>query len=381
MLTLSQFEIIRPAYESSQEETLNWLIQAHTQSEAYAQGKKTEQIQPFTLKLKQKLDHVACKPNRISKRGHILSDFLHTEWGKMRVYRLEESSFGVDLTTRAKIFSDQVEAAFEQFYPKSAVPPDHLIHVTCTGYVSPSGGQKMVSQRGWGEKTVVSHVYHMGCSASIPALRLAQGSLQAESCIDIVHTEICSLHTNPSLHELNQLVSQSLFADGFIKYRAQASCSFEHFQLYILHEELVSNSFNAMYWKMENWGFSLSLSQEIPALIARSIYPYLVRMSQKSGFTVEYILENALFAIHPGGPKIVQSIQAVLGLSFAQVSHCKLILQQFGNMSSATLPHVWKEILEDPKVTSGSLIVSLAFGPGLTICGSIMEKRLPPCGY
>ena len=379
MLTLSQFEIIRPTYESSQEETLNWLIQAHTQSEAYTQGKQAEQIQPFTLNLKQKLDHVACKPNRISKRGHVLSDFLHTEWEKMKVYRLEESSFGVDLTTRSKIFSDQVEAAFEQFYPESATSPDHLIHVTCTGYVSPSGGQKMVSQRGWGEKTVVSHVYHMGCSASIPALRLAQGSLQAEDCIDIVHTEICSLHTNPSLHELNQLVSQSLFADGFIKYRAQSSCSSEHFQLYILHEELVSNSFNAMHWKMENWGFALSLSQEIPALIAQSIYPYLVRMSQKSGFTTEYILQNALFAIHPGGPKIVQSIQAVLGLSFAQVAHSKFILQQFGNMSSATLPHVWKEILEDSKVVSGSLIVSLAFGPGLTICGSIMEKRLP-CG-
>ncbi|MFI0477580.1 MAG: 3-oxoacyl-[acyl-carrier-protein] synthase III C-terminal domain-containing protein [Candidatus Rhabdochlamydia sp.] len=376
---MSQFEIIRPTYESSQEETLNWLIQAHTQSEAYTQGKQAEQIQPFTLNLKQKLDHVACKPNRISKRGHVLSDFLHTEWEKMKVYRLEESSFGVDLTTRSKIFSDQVEAAFEQFYPESATSPDHLIHVTCTGYVSPSGGQKMVSQRGWGEKTVVSHVYHMGCSASIPALRLAQGSLQAEDCIDIVHTEICSLHTNPSLHELNQLVSQSLFADGFIKYRAQSSCSSEHFQLYILHEELVSNSFNAMHWKMENWGFALSLSQEIPALIAQSIYPYLVRMSQKSGFTIEYILQNALFAIHPGGPKIVQSIQAVLGLSFAQVAHSKFILQQFGNMSSATLPHVWKEILEDSKVVSGSLIVSLAFGPGLTICGSIMEKRLP-CG-
>lgn len=381
MLTLSQFETIRPIYESSQEETLSWLVQAHTQSEAYTQGKKTEQIQPFALNFKQKLDHVACKSNRIAKRGHVLRDFLHTDWEKMMVYRLEESSFGVDLTTRSKIFSDQVESAFEQFYPPSAISPDHLIHVTCTGYVSPSGGQKIVSQRGWGEKTIVSHVYHMGCSASIPALRLAQGSLLTEKYIDIVHTEICSLHTNPSLHELNQLVSQSLFADGFIKYRAQAECSsFEHFQIYVLHEELVSNSSHAMHWSVENWGFALSLSQEIPALIAQSIYPYLIRMSQKSGFTVEYILQNALFAIHPGGPKIVQSIQAVLGLSFAQVAHSKLILQQFGNMSSATLPHVWKEILEDQSVIPGSLIVSLAFGPGLTICGSIMEKKESSCG-
>jgi predicted naringenin-chalcone synthase len=181
------------------------------------------------------------------------------------------------------------------------------------------------------------------------------------------------------LHELHQLVSQSLFADGFIKYRVQSTCSEDHFLMYLLHEELVSNSSHAMYWNMENWGFALSLSQEIPTLIAQSIYPYLVRMSQKSGFTVEYILQNALFAVHPGGPKIIQSIQAVLGLTFSQVAHSKLILQHFGNMSSATLPHVWKEILEDQNVISGSLIVSLAFGPGLTICGSIMEKR-SSCG-
>lgn len=379
MFTLSQFETIRPPYESFQEETLNWLVQAHTQSEAYNQGKKTEQVQSFSLHFKQKLDRVACKSNRISKRGHVLSDFLHTEWEKMKVYRLEESSFGVDLTTRSKIFSDQVESVFEQFYLSCSEPPDHLIHVTCTGYVSPSGGQKMVSQKGWGEKTIVSHVYHMGCSAAIPALRLARGSLLTEKCIDIIHTEICSLHTNPSLHDLHQLVSQSLFSDGFIKYRVQANCSVEHFQISTLHEELVSNSSHAMYWNVENWGFSLSLSQEIPSLIAQSIYLYLVRMSQKSGLSVEYVLQNALFAIHPGGPKIVQSIQSILGLKFAQVAHSKLILHRFGNMSSATLPHVWKEILEDQNVIPGSLIVSLAFGPGLTICGSIMKKR-SSCG-
>jgi len=43
-------------------------------------------------------------------------------------------------------------------------------------------------------------------------------------------------------------------------------------------------------------------------------------------------------------------------------------------MSSATLPHVWKAILDDDAVPSGTLIVSLAFGPGLTIAGAILRK-------
>ena len=43
-------------------------------------------------------------------------------------------------------------------------------------------------------------------------------------------------------------------------------------------------------------------------------------------------------------------------------------------MSSATLPHVWMRLLEDDAVASGTLVVSLAFGPGLTICGGIFRK-------
>ena len=43
-------------------------------------------------------------------------------------------------------------------------------------------------------------------------------------------------------------------------------------------------------------------------------------------------------------------------------------------MSSATLPHVWKAVLEDAAVKPGRLIVALAFGPGLTISGAILRK-------
>jgi predicted naringenin-chalcone synthase len=43
-------------------------------------------------------------------------------------------------------------------------------------------------------------------------------------------------------------------------------------------------------------------------------------------------------------------------------------------MSSATLPHVWKAILEDDAIPGKTLIVSLAFGPGLTLSGGILQK-------
>jgi predicted naringenin-chalcone synthase len=50
------------------------------------------------------------------------------------------------------------------------------------------------------------------------------------------------------------------------------------------------------------------------------------------------------------------------------------VLADCGNMSSATLPHIWKLLLEDPAVPPGTLIPSMAFGPGLTVCGAVLQK-------
>ncbi len=48
------------------------------------------------------------------------------------------------------------------------------------------------------------------------------------------------------------------------------------------------------------------------------------------------------------------------------------VLFRFGNMSSATLPHVWTTLVNDASVAVGTPVVSLAFGPGLTMCGALM---------
>jgi hypothetical protein len=45
-----------------------------------------------------------------------------------------------------------------------------------------------------------------------------------------------------------------------------------------------------------------------------------------------------------------------------------------GNMSSATLPHVWMAAASDQNVKAGTLIASFASGPGLPIAGALYRK-------
>lgn len=343
-MLLTDFHIIRPRFEFTQEQTLEWLVAAHLKA-----GKD----------VKEKLLHVGCKPDRIQKRRSVFNDFSHTDWDKMEIYRLDESPSGRDLSFRAKVFEAEAEKVFEQYYPEGVAAPENLIQVSCTGYVSPSAAQVIVSKRGWGQTTTVTQVGHMGCYASIPAIRIAKDRT------DIVHTEICSLHSNPSKHASDQLVSQSLFADGFIKYTALQETNKPHIRVLKIKEEIIPNSIKAMTWNVMGWGFEMSLAKEIPVLIVRHLKGYLERLGAP---------KNALFAVHPGGPKILTQIQELLNLSDAEITFSFQILKKYGNMSSATLPHIWESILNDPNVPSHTPIVSLAFGPGLTIAGALMEK-------
>ena len=68
-------------------------------------------------------------------------------------------------------------------------------------------------------------------------------------------------------------------------------------------------------------------------------------------------------------------LQRTLELDEEAVRHSKKILSEFGNMSSCTLPFIWCAMLNDEKVKSGELIVSLAFGPGLTLVMNLFGKN------
>src|SRR3989344_4806695 len=178
MTCISNFHSIRPCYETEQEATFEWLIDAHCQSAKTAGLEKKDPSQ-FRQEIHDALWRVGCKPGQIEKRGHVLADFLHREWNRMDIYRLEEIPTGKGLSERSKYFEKKTDEIFDSYYPKGALFPDDLIHVSCTGYVSPSSAQKLVAKQSWGDKTTVTHAYHMGCYGAFPAIRMGSGFLQS----------------------------------------------------------------------------------------------------------------------------------------------------------------------------------------------------------
>ena len=125
-----------------------------------------------------------------------------------------------------------------------------------------------------------------------------------------------------------------------------------------------------MTWVPGAYGMQMTLSRDVPAKIRDDLVIFLKELAQENGLGYEELLEDSLFAIHPGGPKIIDAIQERLNLRDDQVIFSREIMRNRGNMSSATLPHVWQRILE---TDYQGRVVSLAFGPGLTIFGGLFE--------
>ncbi|MBI2743249.1 MAG: naringenin-chalcone synthase [Chlamydiales bacterium] len=362
---LGRFHLIRPPHEFSQQEILEWIAHEH----ASAQAKSGEEL-GFYEEIRERLMRVGMGSDKIQRRGTLLKEVTSLD-SVREIYDQSESAVGAGLQKRMSFFETAVNQLFEEFYPEGCIAPSHLIHVTCTGYASPSGAQHIVSKRGFGAETVVTHAYHMGCYASIPALRMATGM---RSIVDLVHTELCTLHMNPLLHETEQLVVQSLFADGFIKY--SVSQEPDIYKILGLHEEILPETCDLMSWRLEDWGMRMTIAKEVPVVLSRALPSFIERLQKRSNWSGRSE-SPLLFAIHPGGPKIIDQIQKMLKLSDEQVYHSKEVLKTMGNMSSATLPHVWEKIACDENVKPGSAVLSLAFGPGLTACGAIFEKGAP----
>ncbi len=283
------------------------------------------------------------------------------------------------LSDRAKLAQNIVEDIFTNLYKGETDHPDHINHVSCTHYQSPSAAQKMIVRKEWFDKTNVTHVYHMGCYAAFPAVRVAKGFVaDGASRADIVHTELCSFHLDKDNVTPEQIIMKTLFSDGAIKYSVvneEIFLSSDENGLEVLsqHEITVPGTDKEMSWLLGPSGFLMTLTKKVPLYLETKIEEYVHDLFNKAGLDYNEVKDKTIFAIHPGGPKIIDLMELALGLSPEQVKHSKCILNTRGNMSSATIPHIWNEIIEDDNSFKYKYVASVAFGPGLTMTGAMLK--------
>jgi predicted naringenin-chalcone synthase len=381
---LKGFVAALPQYWGSQRKGFEWLAAAHARATATESGREDElaKLQEHFTPL---VHRYSCSEEHIGWRRSEIEDFTHTDWSRMRIFNLHESPRGRGLNFRNTFYSETANRVVESLFAEEVDPPSDLLHVSCTGYASPSAIQHLIECKNWHGRTQATHVYHMGCYAALPALRIAAGLLSRSNGkirprADVIHTELCTLHFNPADHSPEQLVIQTLFADGHIRYSVvpdnavRLRTGESAFEILAVHEETLPHSLEDMTWTLSDWGFQMTLSRDVPRKIASCLPGFLTNLFESAGLSFAEESREAVFAVHPGGPRILDSVEKLLGLERQQLKLSRTVLFERGNMSSATLPHIWMAAATDTDIRSGAVIVSLAFGPGLTIAGAIFRK-------
>ncbi|MEO8903464.1 MAG: 3-oxoacyl-[acyl-carrier-protein] synthase III C-terminal domain-containing protein [Polyangiaceae bacterium] len=383
MFILGGFSIRRPRYEITQARSLEWLSDVHAEAQNTLESLNASDRALFATRMRKLIERCACGPAQVGSRGHVTADLGSSEFEHSQLFDVTRHPHGLGTAARSQLFAEIVNEYFDAEFEPETRAPSELIHVTCTGYVSPSGAQRLVASRGWGDRTHVTHAYHMGCYAAFPAIRMAAGQLSvpntfsragSEPRVDIVHTELCTLHLDPSQHSAEQCVVQSLFADGFVRYSLRSTDAGPGLEVLALSEQILPDTAQSMSWATGDFGMRMTLARDVPDHIASALRPFVSALLEKAGLGLA-ALRDCVVAVHPGGPKIIDRVREVLEVREAQVAASRAVLFDYGNMSSATLPHVWQRLLEDPQVSVGTPILSLAFGPGLTVCGGLFRKR------
>ncbi len=282
-----------------------------------------------------------------------------------------------------------VEACRRALYSAKTAPKSvtHLITISCTGFSAPGVDFEVIRRLDLSPSVQRTHIGFMGCHAALNGLNVARNIIAADPSAVVLlgAVELCSLHQQYT-DDPQQLVANSLFADGAAAvilvgqrfpdsdddFDAEPPSDFLNYQVRSNYSFVVPSTAEMMSWTIGDHGFRMSLDPQVPSIIEGRL---------------RYVLEGWLdehkialsdidgWAIHPGGPRIVESVGRALGLIESDLAPSLSILANHGNMSSPTVLFIIKSLMEfssPPK-----RILTLAFGPGLCIEACLLVASPP----
>lgn len=343
--------------------------------------------QPDLSRLGQRLVSTAFNSSGINTRYSVIEELsLRQPPGEHQFF---DSSTGLLLRPGTKLrnelyiqqatplFVEAARRALEACPGIEAADVTHVVTVSCTGFYQPGPDYMLVRELGLAASVQRYHLGFMGCYAAMPALRTARQFVEADpnAVVLVVSAELCTLHLRSS-NDPDEIVASSLFADGAAAGIVSSRPPTEGEMAFVLDrsETVLTPVGEAdMAWKIGDNGFEMVLSTYVPHIIDEHIESALAPL-----FAPEPVLASALaagaageavkhWAIHPGGRSILDKVEQKLGLSEAQLLPARDTLRDYGNMSSATVLFVLKNILEGPATEAGERVLAMAFGPGLTV--------------
>jgi len=248
---------------------------------------------------------------------------------------------------------------------------DYIITVSCTGIMIPSLDAYIVNDLQLRQNIIRLPVTEMGCAAGVSGLIYAANFLRANpgKRAAVIAVESPTATFQLTDYSMANMVSAAIFGDG-------AACvllSSEEDAVgpAIVAEEMYHfrNATHLMGFDLTNTGLKMILDPSVPETIAQH-FPDIVHPFLKKNRTSIDHVDHLIF--HPGGKKIVQTVEELFGKLGKNIDDTRETLRLYGNMSSATVLYVLERFLSK-EIAKGEQGLILSFGPGFSAQRVLLE--------
>jgi alkylresorcinol/alkylpyrone synthase len=253
---------------------------------------------------------------------------------------------------------------------------DLIVTTTVTGIAVPSLDARIAGRLGLRPDVRRVPIFGLGCVAGAAGVARLHDYLRGapDDVAVLVAVEVCSLMYASAEPEMATLVGSALFGDG----AAAVVAVGEHRGLQYgmagpdvlaTRSRLYPDSLGTMGWNVGASGFQLVLSPDLPDLIEQYLADDVTGFLAEHGLTIDDI---GSWVSHPGGPKVLESINTALDLDDDALELSWRSLSEIGNISSASVLHILRDARAKPP-PSGTLGLMMAMGPGF--CAELVLLR------
>lgn len=248
-----------------------------------------------------------------------------------------------------------------------------LVVCSCTGYVTP--GLDILLARDLGLPPDARRVFvgHMGCYAALPGLGVAADyvALNGRPAV-LLCVELPSLHVQPPSVDPQQVIAHALFSDAaaamVLVPRGQDGSGGAGWAVAEVASLTDTTTADHMTWQVTDLGFRMGLSSRVPDVLSRYVGPLVSGLLGRHGLDVAAV---AGWAVHPGGPRILDVVAEQLSLDAGIMAPSRAGLAEHGNCSSPTVLLILDRLLREG-LPLGGPVVLMAFGPGLTLYAALL---------
>lgn len=257
----------------------------------------------------------------------------------------------------------------------------HIVYVSSSEIRLPGGDLYLANKLGLRNDVRRTMLYFLGCYGGVTGMRVAKDIAENNpgSRVLLTTSETTILGFRPpNKTRPYDLVGAALFGDGaaavIIGSNPIIGEESPFFELNYAIQQFLPETHNVIDGRLTEEGINFKLGRDLPQKIEENIQEFCKTLMENANLKE---FNDLFWAVHPGGPAILNKIESRLKLKIDKLKCSRKALMDYGNVSSNTIFYVLENMRDEMNAKQGHFEewgLALAFGPGITFEGILLRS-------